>query len=84
MVSLSSVSTSTVNVNQGREQSFVRDDAAAREKQATTQAVLSSVSKSDSDSQKNYRQAQDFADARLPDPSEAQGNRRGSLLDLTV
>ena len=85
MVSLSSLNTSNTGLNQNREYSPVRDDAATRERLATTRPSGTVVTKTDTDSQKNYRQQQDFVDSRLPDPSTLQGgNRRGSLLDLTV
>lgn len=85
MVTLSPVTTPTINVNQNREQTPVRDDTAARERLEATKPSGASVAKSENSTQKNYRQQQDFADARLPDPSTTtQGNRRGSLLDLTV
>ncbi len=85
MVTLSPVTTSTVNVNFNREQAPVRDEAAVKERLQTTQASGSNVAKTENSTQKNYRQQQDFADARLPDPtSNVNGNRRGSLLDLSV
>ncbi len=85
MVTLSPVTTSTVNVNLNREQPPVRDEAAVKERLQTTQAFGSNVAKTENNTQKNYRQQQDFADARLPDPtSNVNGNRRGSLLDLSV
>ncbi len=85
MVTLSPVTTSTVNVNPNREQAPVRDEAAVKERLQTTQTFGSSLAKSENSTQKNYRQQQDFADARQPDPtSNVNGNRRGSLLDLSV
>lgn len=85
MVTLSPVTTPSINVNQNREQTPVRDETSSRERLSETKPAFTSLAKTDSDTQKNYRQQQDFADARLPDPSTLQGgNRRGSLLDLTV
>ena len=84
MVTLSPVTTPTVNVNPNREQTLVRDENPARERLQATQPSGSSLAKTDNSGQKNYRQSQDLAETRLPDPSAAQGNRRGSLLDLTV
>ncbi|PZP57161.1 MAG: hypothetical protein DI586_01255 [Micavibrio aeruginosavorus] len=85
MVTLSPVTTSTVNVNPYREQQAVRDETAVKERLQANQSSTSSLSKTENNTQKNYRQQQDFADARLPDPtSNVNGNRRGSLLDLSV
>ena len=84
MVSFSTVTTPAINTTQNRDQAPVRDDTAARERLSATKPSGSSIAKTENDSQKNYRQSQDFADARIPDPSQAQGNRRGNLLDLTV
>ena len=85
MVSLNPVSIPTINVNPNREQPSARDEAAVKERLQTTQPSGSNVAKTENSTQKNYRQQQDFADARQPDPStNSQGNRRGSLLDLSV
>lgn len=85
MVTLSPVGTPNINLSQNRDQASVRGDTASKERLSSTQPSAASLAKTDSDTQKNYRQQQDFADARLPDPSTLQGgNRRGSLLDLSV
>ena len=85
MVTLSAVTTPSINVTNNREQAPVRDDTASRERLSTTKPAGASIAKTDADTQKNYRQQQDFADARQIDPSTVQtGNRRGSLLDLSV
>ena len=84
MVSLSPVSTPVIN-NSTREQPSVRgdDNSGARERLATTKPFNSALAQSENSTQKNYQQQQ-FASAKLPDASNAQGNRRGSLLDLSV
>ena len=87
MVTLSPVSTPVVNIGQNREQSSsVRDENASRDRLQTTRPAASSLSKTDTSSQKNFKEAQDFSDVRKQQPllAEGQGGRRGSLIDLTV
>jgi hypothetical protein len=85
MVSFSPVSTSIPNPAPNRDQAPVRDDTAQRERLQTTKPSLSSVAKTDANSDKNYRQIQQFlADKSSPDENLPTGTRRGSLLDLSV
>lgn len=86
MVTLSPVTTSTVNVIQPREQiSSAREENASKERLATTKPFGTAAAKSETGSErKNDNQAFKLSESRIPDPSSTQGNRRGSLLDLSV
>ncbi len=82
---LSSVTTPNSSITTPlRDNNGGREDTVVQERLQSTKPSGSSMAKSDNSSAKNYRQSQDFSDARVPDPSALQGNRRGSLLDLTV
>lgn len=87
MVTLSPVTTPTINLGQSREQAPAREETASKERLATTKPFGTAAAKSETGAErKNDGNNQTFnlSEARLPDPSSTQGNRRGSLLDLSV
>lgn len=85
MVSVNPYSVQTQTYSQNRETTTAfREDSSVKERLQTTRPFGTSVSPSESSTEKNYSKQQNFADAKLPEISSGQGNRRGSLLDLSV
>lgn len=87
MVALSPVTTPTINLGQSREQFPAREETASKERLSSTKPSGTATAKSENSDQKNFRDQSNVfksADARLPDQSTMPGNRRGSLLDLSV
>ena len=78
MSTLSSVTTSTINVPLNREQTPVRDEA-LRQSNNTKQTA-------EAETQKSFNSQQQTIVTQKIEPSVALqgGNRRGSLLDLSV
>lgn len=84
MVSVNPYSVQTQTYSQNRETTAFREDSGVKERLQTTRPFGTSVSPSESSTEKNYTKQQSFADAKLPEITAGQGNRRGSLLDLSV
>ncbi len=83
---ISSFSASAPNINT-QQTKFDTQAARGREDAAKTEAKLADavsdlVGKSRNDRQ-DYRRQQEFADTKMQTATQ-QGNRRGSLLDLTI
>lgn len=84
MVSVSPYSVQTQTYSQNRDATAFREDANVKERLQTTRPFGTSVSPTETSTEKNYSRQQLVAESKLPELSTAQGNRRGSLLDLTV
>ncbi len=86
MVAFSAVTNPTVSTPPlNRENTPVRDESASRERLETVRPSGSSAAKSEALNKDNQQKQQFMAESRASaQQSSPQGNRRGSLLDLSV
>lgn len=84
MVSVNPYSVQPQAYSQNRETTAFREDSGVKERLQTTRPFGTSTSPTESATEKNYSKQQLVAESKLPELSTAQGNRRGSLLDLSV